>query len=191
VVVELHAGHDGHLARELEEGAIRFVGLHHRPGAAAPPRVGAERAQLAADQETRVQACVHESERGHRGGGGLAVGARHRDRALERAHLAEQVAPVQNRGARSQSAGKLGVVCADGRGHDDLRPLGRWLAVPDPRLDAGLPETCEVRGLGPVRARDLGAQGARDECQAAHPGTADSHEVQPPAGEGRIHGVAR
>ena len=63
------------------------------------------------------------------------------------------------------------------------RPPAGWRRrARSPALDPGGAQPLAVRRLGAVGARHLGAQRARDERQAAHPGAADPDEVQPPAG---------
>ena len=63
-------------------------------------------------------------------------------------------------------------------------PSGTLAAsCPTRRLDARGAQAGRVRGVArAVRARDGRAERPGDERQAAHPGPADAHEVQPPAG---------
>ena len=125
VVVELDVGHDGDVAAQLEERAVGLVGLDHGPLPRAPGGVRAGRAQLAADQERRLATGLEQTERDHRGCGGLPVGAAHGDRPLHPRELTEQIAAVEDARARRPGGRQLRVVVGDGRGDHHLRALGQ------------------------------------------------------------------
>ena len=187
VVVELDVGHHRHVAGELEERAVRLVGLGHDPVALAPARIGPAGAHLAAHDEGRVASGLEQHVGDHGRGGGLAVGAGHRDRALEPRELAQQVAAVAHRGAGGPGRGELGVVIGDRGGHNHLGPLGHIRrVVSQAGLDAGLAQQLAIGRVGTVRARHLRAERVRHEREAAHSRAADAHEVQPASGQRRL-----
>jgi hypothetical protein len=185
MVVQLDVRDHRHVAPQLEEGAVRLVGLDHRPLPRPPDRVGARGAQLAADQERRVVARASQRVRRHRGRGRLAVRARDRDRALHPRQLAEQVRAVKHRRAGRAGGLQLGVVLGDRRGDDHLgagREVGGVVAGHG--LDPVRPQALQGRRVDAVRAGHARAQRVRHLRQAAHPGAADPDEVQAAAGEG-------
>ena len=54
-VLGIDIGDDGDVGRQLEEGAVGFVGLHHHPVAGAEPRVGAVGVDDAAVDHGRIE----------------------------------------------------------------------------------------------------------------------------------------
>ncbi len=68
-------GDDDDVGRQLDEGAVGFIGLHHHPVAGAEAGIGAVGVDNAAVDHGRVEAAGVEQRRHQRGGGGLAVGA--------------------------------------------------------------------------------------------------------------------
>ena len=92
-VFAVHVGDHRDDRRQLEEGAIAFVGFHYQEIAMPNARVGAaHRADAPAYHHRRVKTRVVKNGRGHRRGGGLAVAARHRDTVLEAHELRQQLA---------------------------------------------------------------------------------------------------
>ena len=133
---------------------------------------------------------VHERQRGHRRGGGLAVGAGHGDRAPERAHLAEQVAAVEHRRPAARAWTSSGLSSAMAVDTTTSAPSGGGSSCPARGSMPASLRRAEYGRLGAVRAGDLGAQRARHQREAAHAGAADAHEVQPATREGsRLHGA--
>ena len=123
MVVELHVGQHRDLHREREHRAVGLVGLHHQPLARAPVRVG----QTATDGGTHQPAGLHaggaQDVHEHRGGGRLAVRARHRDRAPQRAQLAQQLRAGPLAQPPLARRRPLGVLGRHGAGVDDLHAL--------------------------------------------------------------------
>jgi hypothetical protein len=142
MVVELGVGQHGDLGLELQQRAVRLVGLHHDPFAAPPPRVRIGAAQLAADQVGGIEPAGAQPMDDHARRRRLAVGAGDRKAALQRGDLGQQVSPVELAAAGRET---LGIVGRDGGGIDDLRP-GRHigLRVPDHRDDAVLAQALGV-----------------------------------------------
>ena len=80
------------LAALVEKGGVVLVRFDHEKRRAAKPRGNAEVAGHAADQIAGVEARVLENPGQHGGGGGLAVGAGHRQHPAPRQHhLGEQL----------------------------------------------------------------------------------------------------
>ena len=184
VVVELGVREHGDPRRELEQRAVRLVGLDHEPLPRPPAGVGAGRADLAADQVAGIEAAAAQRVHDHARGRRLAVRPGHRDRRPQARDLAEQVGAVQLTQAALARRHALRVVRRDRARDDDLGALGDVRGiVPGRRHDPGRPQ---VRRVGrPVGASHFGAECACDDGEAAHPGAADADEVQPPAGPWR------
>ena len=123
-MVELGVGQHGDVGIELEQRAVGLVGLDHDPLALAPAGVGAGRAQLAADHVGGIEARAAQRVDDHRRGGGLAVGAGHRDAALERGDLGQQVGAVQLAAARPPGA--RGCRAGPRSSRRPRRRRGRW-----------------------------------------------------------------
>jgi hypothetical protein len=182
VVVELDVRHDRDLGMQRQERAVGLVGLRDQPLPCSPSRVGAQVADLAADDPRGIHARRAQRNRDHRRGRGLAVGARDADDAPGRCDLAEQVgarAVGQTTLARRDA---LGVVRRDRRRVHDLDVVARGDvlgAMADDRADAGLLE--QPLGVGRPRAvgpRHLRAQRMRRERIGAHPGPAHADQMQ-------------
>ena len=184
VVVEVDVRDDRDLGRELQERAIGLVGLGDHPLPLSPGRVRAGRAQLAAHQVCGVAAALDQHVHRHRRGGGLPVGPRDRDAALQPGRFGEQVAAMQHPQPALAREHELGVVLRDRRRHHDLLgAVGQVRrVVADRGLETGLAQALAVRRIGTVRSRDLRAERPCDEGEAAHPGAADADEVEPAAG---------
>jgi hypothetical protein len=121
---------DRHVRRELQEGPVRFVGLHHHPVALAHAGVGAVGVDDAAVDHRRVEAAGVEKGRDQRGGGGLAVGAGDGDAGLEAHQLRQHLGPPHHRQPLLAGVPELGIVALDrGRDHDELGAVtfsARW-----------------------------------------------------------------
>ncbi len=72
-VVRLDVGHHGDRGPVIQEGAVRFVSFGDEDPRGAVGRIDAERRNVGADGEGRVQPGALQKHRDHRGGGGLAV----------------------------------------------------------------------------------------------------------------------
>ena len=138
-VLGVDVGDDRDVGRELEEGAVRFVGLDHHPVALAHAGVGAVGVDDAAVDHRRVESAGVEQRRDERGRGGLAVRAGDGDAGLEAHQLGEHLGPAHDRQAALAGDGELGVVAADrGRDDDDLGAVDVLGLVADEGLDAFL-----------------------------------------------------
>ena len=96
-VLGIDIGDDGDVGRQLEEGAVGFVGLDHHPVAGAEPRIGAVGVDDAAVDHGRIEAAGVEQRRHHRGGRGLAVGAGDGDAAFQPHQLGQHLGAAHHR----------------------------------------------------------------------------------------------
>ena len=110
-------GDDRDVGRQLEEGAVAFVGLHHHPFACAQPRVGAIGVDDAAVDDGRIEAARVEQGCNERGRRRLAVGSGDGDALLEPHQFGEHFGAAHHRQAFFAGGGEFRVVALD-RGRD-------------------------------------------------------------------------
>jgi hypothetical protein len=106
-------GDDGDVGRQLQEGAVALVGLHHHPVAGAEPGVGAIGIDDAAIDHGGIEIAGIEQCRDHRGRGGLAVGACDRDAALQPHQLGQHFGAAHHRNALRACRHQFGIVALD------------------------------------------------------------------------------
>ena len=99
-VLGIDIGDDGDVGRQLEEGAVGLVGLHHHPVAGTEPGIGAVGVDDAAVDDGRVEIAAVEQRRHHRGGGGLAVGAGDGDAGLSSRISSASISARRTTGSR-------------------------------------------------------------------------------------------
>jgi hypothetical protein len=181
VVVEVlgvHGGDDGNRRRELEEGAVRFVGLGHQVLPLAEPGIGAQAQDAPADDDRRVEAPFRQHRADHRGGGRLAVRAGHRDAVLEPHQLREHLRARDHGDLALARGDDLDVLARHRRGvDDDLGALDVGGVVADEDLGAEPLEALDRLRALLVGARDRVAEVHEDLGDAGHPHAADAHEV--------------
>ena len=121
VVVEVlgvDVGDDGDGGREVQERAVGLVGLGDQQVAGAARGVGAERVELAADDDGGIEAGLAQHRGDQRGGGGLAVRAGDGDAVLEPHQLGEHLGARDHGDAALARDHELGVVALHrGREH--------------------------------------------------------------------------
>ena len=96
-VVGVDVGDHGDGRRELQERAVRLVGLGHQELPLAQLGVGPQGVELAADDDGRVDAAVGQDRGHHGGGGGLAVGAGDGDAVLHAHQFGQHLGPRDDR----------------------------------------------------------------------------------------------
>ncbi len=94
-MIELGVREKGDLRTELEQGAIRFVGLDDDPFPRAPSRIGIRVAELAPEDIGRVQPAPAQRVDDHARRRRLAVGSGDGQAALELSDLRQQIGPVK------------------------------------------------------------------------------------------------
>jgi hypothetical protein len=143
--------------------------------------VRAERRELAADDDRRVEARLRHHGRHHRGRRRLAVRAADGDAvAIEPHQLGEHLGAWDDRDLKVARGDHLGVVAADGRArHDEVRALHVDRAVALDDLGAELGEPLGDRRELCVRAGHLDAPSEvqQDLGDAGHADTADAYHV--------------
>ena len=114
-------GDDGDVGRQLEEGAVGFVGLDHHPVAGAEPRIGAVGVDDAAVDHGRIETAGIEQRGDQRGGRGLAVGAGDGDAAFQPHQLGQHLGAPHHRQALRARRDQFRIVALDrGRDHHHL-----------------------------------------------------------------------
>src|SRR5213593_1884307 len=164
--------------RQLQERAVGLVGFGDEELALAQPRVRAETRHPAADDDRRVEAALGQHGADHRGGRGLAVGARDRDAVLETHQLGEHLRAGDRRDLLPARGLDLDVVARDRRRVDDhVRALDVGGLVTDEHLRAQLGEPLD--GIAPllVRAGHPVAEVQEDLGDTGHADAADPDEV--------------
>ena len=114
-VLGIDVGDDADLGRDLDEGAVGFVGLHDHPRPFAAPRVGAPVVDDAAGDDGRVEAARVEQVGDQRRGGGLAVRARDGHRRVEAHQLGQHFGAADDRQALGARRFQLGVAASSRR----------------------------------------------------------------------------
>jgi len=196
VVVELDVRHHRHVDVQREHRAVRLVGLDHEPLPRAPVGVESRGRERPADEVGGLEAAAQEHVRRHRRRRGLAVCAGDGDRALERTELRQQLGAREVGQPPLARGGALGVLERDGgRVHDLDAVAGGDVrgGVADVDLDPERGQRPQSAGVGAIGARDGGAELGRHARVAAHPGPAETDQVQPPPGPGSLvrHGRER
>ena len=177
-VIGLDARHDGRLGTELQERAVALVGLDNQPFPRVPRRTGADLVELAANDEGRTYARLHEDESEHRRRRRLAVGAGHGDGPPGGDDRSQHLRPAEDGGAGLPRRPHFGVASRHG-GRDRHRvDVGdeRWV-VADVDANAEAAETLEVGRRLQVAARDRVAHARQHIGNGAHPGAARADDM--------------
>ena len=195
VVVEMigfDVGDDRRVRFELEERPVALVGLDDEPLAVVVRRVRPDLVDVAADQEAGMPSRGAQDQGEHRGGRGLAVAPRHRDRPPGRDESAQGLGPAQDGDAALAGGGDLGVGRRDRRRHDDrVGPVGHVGAVvTHRRRDTEQLEAGQGGRRLQVRAAHVVTHPREHLGDSAHPRSADTDDVDP-ARRGQIEGLAR
>ncbi len=166
--------------RQLEEGAVAFIGLDYEQIALAHARVAAAHGGgSAANDHGGVESGVIENGGGHRGGGGFSMAAGHGDAELQTHQLSQQLAARDYRDAQPPRFNDFGIGSVDrGADHQHARAVDVGGAVA--LMDGGA-ERGEAFGDGAepqVRPADLIAEIQQHLGNSAHADPADAREVQ-------------
>jgi len=144
-------GDDGDIGRQFQERAVALVGFHHHPLAGAEPGVGAIGIDDAAIDHGRIEIAGIEQGRDHRGRGGLAVGARDGDAALQPHQLGQHFGAAHHRNALRPRRHQFGIVALDrGRHHQHIGAVDVFGLVADGDGDALVAQTADIGALGRI-----------------------------------------
>ena len=165
----------------VEEGGVVLVGLDHEEGRLAEARRHAEVLGHPPHQETRLEAGIFEDPRQQRGGGGLAVGARHGQHPAPLQHVLGQPLGARYVGQPLVEDGLEERIAAGDRvaHHEDVRLEAELLdAIAFDEADALLLELGAHRRIDVgVAARHLVAGSPRQQCHATHEGAANPENM--------------
>ncbi len=181
VVIEvfgIDVGDDRDRAVEPQERAVALVGLDHHPFAGAEPGVGTVAVDDAAVDHRGIDPAGIEQRGDHAGGGGLAVGAGDRDRALQPHQFGEHFGAAHDGNAGFERGGDFGVVALDrGRGHHHRRLAEILRGMADHYLDPALAQALDDIALGNVGALHAVAEVVHHFGNARHADAADADEM--------------
>ena len=190
-MLRVDVGDDRDVGRQLQEGAVGFVGLHHHPVARAHAGIGAVGVDDAAVDDGRVHAAAVEQGRHDGGRRRLAVRARDRDAGLEAHQLGQHLGAAHNGKALLASGRELGIVALDrGRDDHDLRAVHVPRLVAREGADALLGEPADVVIVGGVRALHRVAEIVHHLGDAGHADAADPDEMDGAELRGQFHAGA-
>ena len=185
-------GDDGDVGRQLQEGAVGFVGLDHHPFAGAEPRIGAIGVDDAAIDHGGIEAAGVEQRRDHRCRRGLAVGAGDGDAAFQPHQLGQHLGAAHHRQPLRARGDELRIVGLDGRGDDDdlgaVQILGR---VADRDFHALVAQPLDVGAVGLIGALHAIAEIDQHLGDAAHADAADADEMHRADVARQLHAVPR
>jgi hypothetical protein len=119
----IDVGHDGNVGRQLEKGAVGFIGLDHHPVAGTEPRIGAVGVDDTAIDDRRIEAAGIDQRSNERCRGGLAVRPGDGDATLEPHQLGQHLCAPHDRqpfGARSR---ELRIIALDRSRHHHHRGI--------------------------------------------------------------------
>ena len=171
-------GHHRQRRLQLQERAIRLVGLGHEIVALAEPGVGAEVRHASAHHDRRVVAALGQHGADHRRRRGLAVGAGHRDAVLEPHELGQHLGPRDRRDPVLAGGLDLDVVARHRGGKDDhVRAFHVARVVADEDLGPHLLQALHRVGPLLIRAGHRVAEVQQDLGDARHADAADAHEM--------------
>ena len=122
-MVRLHRGNDGYLRVELEEGTVKFIGLHHHRGVFGHEQVGAVVPGNASEEGAAALAAFREDVCRQGGGGGFAVGAGYGQAALSPGNLSQGAGALEHPVASVHDFPQLAQVGRDGGGINHQRFL--------------------------------------------------------------------
>ena len=177
-VLGVDVGDDRDVRRQLQEGAVAFVGFDHHPVAAAAPRIRAIGVDDAAVDDGRIEAGGVEQRRHQRSCGRLAVRAGDRDALLEAHQLGEHFRPPHYRYAFLARSYELRVVALDRGRDDDHGGFADVLSgMADMHLRAVLAKALHIGVVAGVRALHAIAERDQHFGDAGHADAADADEV--------------
>ncbi|MNY12188.1 hypothetical protein D3C86_1452570 [compost metagenome] len=187
-MLRIDIGNDGHVGRQLQEGAVGFVGFHHHPLALAHTRIGAIGIDDAAIDDGRVEIAGFQQGRDHRGGRRLAVGAANGDGVTETHQLGQHFGTANDRQVFFPRGDEFRIVLLDGGGNDhDLGVTEIVRRMADEHLDALVAQTLHIGAVGLIRPLNAVAEIVKHFGNAAHADPAYADEMDKAYGFRHLH----
>ena len=184
VVVEMFRidiGDDGDVGRQLDEGAVAFVGLHDHPLPAAQAGIGAVGVDDATVDHGRVQVAGVEQGRHQRGCGCLAVRATDGDGCLEPHDLGQHFSATHDGQGLCTRGDQLRIVLLDSRRDDDNLGFAQIVtALADLDLDPHVAQALHIGVERRIRALHSIALVVQDFGNAAHADAANPDKMDRP-----------
>ena len=174
-------GDDADLARNLDEGAVGFVGLHDHPLAVAEARVRSPLVDDAAGDHRRVEPRGLEDMGDERCRSGFSVRSRHRHGGIEAHQLGQHLGAANDGVALGAGGLELGIRAFDGGRDDDVARADQVDGImPDEHADALEAQAPDVGAVLLIAALHGVALGVQDLGDGAHADAADAENVHGP-----------
>ena len=183
-MVGLHVQNHRHRGIKRQEGIAVFTRFQDDGIALSHPIAGVEHGQCTSDHNRGVRLRRHEDVGAHGGGGGLSVGTGDAKGVGIAAHDGSQcLRPLIDRNPPSHRAGNLRVVVMDGGGTDHEIAIPQiFRAMPNIHMDSQGLQMLHRIALMDIGPMDHKAHSLQDFGQRAHGHAADSHQMDPLAG---------
>ncbi len=177
-MLRVDIGHDGDVGRQLEKGAIAFVGLDNHPVTGPQTRIRAIGVDDAAVDHRRIKAPGLQQSRDERGRCRLAVRAGDGDTLLEAHQLRQHLGAAHDRQPFFAGEFEFGIVALDGgRNDDDFRVAEVFRFVPDVDERAFFAQAQDIGVLGGVGALHGVAEIEQHLGDAGHADAANADEM--------------
>ncbi|QTK78009.1 hypothetical protein AT6N2_C0037 [Agrobacterium tumefaciens] len=181
-------GDDGDIGRQLQEGAVGFIRLHHHPLALTHACIGAVGIDDAAIDDGRVEIAGFQQRRDHGGRRGLAVGAANGDGVTEAHQLGQHFRTANDRQVLFPRRDEFRIALLDRSGNDhDFRITNIISGVADKYFDTLLTQTLHIGAFRLIRALHPVAEIVKHFGNAAHADPAYADEMHKAYGFRHLH----
>ena len=171
-------GDDAYLGGELQEGAVRLVGLDHHPLAPADTRIGAPVIDDAAGNHGGVEPAAFEQAGDQRCGRGLAVGAGDGDGGAWAHQLGQHLGAADDGDAALLGGFEFRIAGLHrGRDHESGRAVDIGRVVANQAADVAGAQAIEIGAVLEVAALHGVAAGMHHLGDGAHADAADADDM--------------